>query len=83
MIKVLFFAQLSDLAGTDQVKVDYTAGLTPRSLVQELPGSLGQELIDVLLEESSMVSADAQMIDWQTELKDGVEIAFLPPFSGG
>lgn len=83
MIKVLFFAQLSELAGTDQIRVEHSAGLTPRRLVQELPSRLGQELVEALSEESAMVSADAQMIDWQTELQDGSEVAFLPPFSGG
>ena len=83
MIKVLFFAQLADFAGQDTYQTEFSAGLTPRSLVQSLVDELPKELTDALIHDVAMVAANEVMIAWDDELKDGDIVAFLPPFSGG
>lgn len=83
MIKLLFFAQLADFAQTEAFEVKYTAGVTPRILVQSLVGQLPKELTDALIHDVAMVAANEVMITWDDELSDGDVVAFLPPFSGG
>lgn len=83
MIKLLFFAQLADQAGMDQYELDFEEGISAREIVNRLESSLPKELIDSLRFEAVLLSVNQVMADWDNDLKDGDEVAFLPPFSGG
>ena len=79
-ITVRLFARLRDIAGTAELARDIAPGSTIgsvwRQLASEYPGLEPYERSI-----SGAVNADYARMD--TPLKDGDEIAFLPPVSGG
>ncbi len=79
-VTVRLFARLRDIAGaaelSREVKPDATIGSVWRELAGEFP-ELGPYERSI----SSAVNADYARMD--TPLRDGDEVAFLPPVSGG
>lgn len=83
MIKILFFAQLRDYAGTDSLEIPLGDMRVVRDLLVGLKAHAPEKLIDVLSDESAMVSINHQYAGWDAELTDGAEVGMLPPVSGG
>ena len=79
-VTVRLFARLRDIAGASELARDVAPGATIgtvwRQLASEFP-----PLADYERSISSAVNADYARMD-QT-LRDGDEVAFLPPVSGG
>ena len=79
-VTVRLFARLRDLAGsgelTREVGAPATAETVWRSLVTEFP-ALGD------YERTMSVAVNADYSQMQEEIRDGDEVAFLPPVSGG
>jgi molybdopterin synthase sulfur carrier subunit len=79
-VTVKLFARLRDIAGADELARDVDSGATIgvlwRQLTREFP-ELGQYERSI----SSALNADYARMD--TPVRDGDEIAFLPPVSGG
>lgn len=77
-VKVLYFAQLADLAGRTEEST-------------ELSGNAPEELYEILKTKYQFphkftqlqVAINHQLSAHETPLKDGDEIAFLPPMTGG
>ena len=82
MIKLLYFGRLGDLAQAAPQQIEATDNLTPSAvrnlLAQDFP-SLGAELAQPQV----LVSVNQTIVDWHQPLEDGVELAFLPPVTGG
>ena len=78
-IKLLFFAQCADWMKESKFEVDCS---TPQPLVDLLRQN---PRLQPLLEHRSLlkVAVNQRFAGFETEVKDGDEIAFLPPFSGG
>lgn len=83
MIKILFFAQLADHAEQDSIELEYSGNMTTREAVNLLEPKVPQKLIELLRFDAVMLSINQEFASWDDPLKDGDEIAFLPPFSGG
>ena len=81
MITVLFFAQTRELVGVDSVEVDAsfaTIEAIRRHLVQQ------EGKWDIALEEGKLLAAlNQSIVPLTTEVKDGDEVAFFPPVTGG
>lgn len=79
-VTVKLFARLRDIAGAPELARDIAPGSTIasvwRALAQEFP-----ELAPYERSISSAVNADYAKMD--QVLRDGDEVAFLPPVSGG
>ena len=79
-VTVRLFARLRDIAGAPELARDITPGTTIgavwRQLTREFP-----DLAAYDRSISSAVNADYARMDH--EVRDGDEIAFLPPVSGG
>jgi molybdopterin synthase catalytic subunit len=78
--KVRFFARLADLAGTRETEVELGEGLTAaeafQTLCQRFPGLADQG-------ESLMYSVNAEYVTPDHPLREGDELALIPPVSGG
>jgi molybdopterin converting factor small subunit len=83
MIKVLFFAHLRDIAGTNQVDLCIGDMTRVRDLLRGLLPHVPIELIEALADETAMVSVDHKYAGWGAPLADGAEVGILPPVSGG
>ena len=76
-ITVLYFASLRDAAGRDSEELPLPASL--RGLYEELRSRHGFGLPA----EKLRVAVDGAFAAWDAPLRDGSEIAFIPPVSGG
>ena len=79
-VRVRLFARLSDLAGTRETEVETGEGITAadvyRLLCARFPAMAG-------LEESLMYAVNAEYVEPEHPLRDGDELALIPPVSGG
>jgi molybdopterin synthase sulfur carrier subunit len=76
-VTVLYFASLREAAGCDSEVV-----ATPASLAQ-LYDQLQARHGFRLGRDKLRVAVDGAFADWQREVRDGAEVAFIPPVSGG
>ncbi len=77
-VKVLFFAGLRELAGKSQMSLELKEGETVALLLEKLqsdfPGLISGQL---------MLAVNAEYAPRDHKLKDGDEVALIPPVSGG
>ncbi|EMQ2875024.1 molybdopterin synthase sulfur carrier subunit [Vibrio navarrensis] len=81
MIKVLFFAQTRELVGTDGVELQ-----EPFANVEAIRAHLASQAGKwaLALESDKLLAAVNQtIVSLDTEVKDGDEVAFFPPVTGG
>ena len=76
-IKLLYFAQVSEKLGLSSEEISFD-GSNSDELVKLL-----NEKYPILNDLKFKVAVDQTLINTTTELKDGVEVALLPPFAGG
>lgn len=78
-IKLVFLGRLEDLAGVPERTVDtaLTVGAVLAALDPELAAALGADRVKLAVNGVLVRDRDA------VTLKDGDELAFLPPVSGG
>ena len=77
-VNVLYFASLRDASGVASERVESDAA-NLQALYAEL-----QSRHDFGLPAASLrVAADGEFVQWRDALREGSEIAFIPPVSGG
>lgn len=82
MITVLFFAQVREKIGRTQIQLTDRTNMTTESIRQQL------SVTDVswqqaLEKDNLLVAVNQTLSDWDTSVRDGDEIAFFPPITGG
>lgn len=77
-VSVLYFASLRDAAGIAEETV-HSDAVDLRALYTELQARHGLTMPIARLR----VAVDDAFADWETPLRDGSRIAFIPPVSGG
>ena len=77
-LTVLYFAHLRDQRGLDSEQITTTA-TTARGLYQELSQRHGLNFP----ESNLMVAINEAMVRWESPVREGDTIVFLPPVSGG
>ena len=75
-IKVKFFARMRDEAGLSSSEVAFVEGITLADIWSQLTSGVDYP-------ESVMVAVNMEYISGEPELKDGDELAFFPPVTGG
>lgn len=73
-----YFASLGDAAGRTEEVLE-SAATDPRALYAELAARHGFRFAP----EKLRVAVNGAFADWHSVLRDGDEIVFLPPVSGG
>ena len=79
-LTVSLFARARDLAGADAVSVELPAGATAADLRRRLAAQCPR--LAPLLERSAL-AVDDEFAEEAQALREGSEIALLPPVSGG
>lgn len=82
MVAVKFFGMLRQVAGRDEIQLELKRPCPVRALVQSLQES-HPKLSSLCDEKKILISVNEEMARPETVVKDGDEIAFMPPFSGG
>lgn len=75
-VNVLLFGQIVDIIGKSSIKVDDVEDTN--ALVQKL-----QSMYPALANSKYAVAVNKKIINSNTLLQQGEEVAILPPFSGG
>jgi len=83
MIKILFFANLRDIAKVDSIEINLGNAKIVRDLLKIMSEQVSIELIETLKDETAMVSVNHQYAGWEGTITDGDEVGILPPVSGG
>ena len=82
MVTVRFLAMLKNKVGREVIEIPCDGEITLRELqkaiVKEFP-----QISEYLSGKRVLVSVNQEFADPETVVKDGDEVAFLPPFSGG
>ena len=79
-VRLLFFAVLRDIAGADQRELQLSDGTTAREVWQTLRAELAQ-LADYA--QPPMTAVNESYVEPDVVLRDGDELAFIPPVAGG
>lgn len=82
-IKVLFFARVRDKVGTSELELALPAGYQNVGSVTELVKQQGQAFDDALSDPNVLVALNQEMVNDQTTVEEGDEIAYFPPVTGG
>jgi molybdopterin synthase sulfur carrier subunit len=83
-VKILFFARLRELLGSDYVEVvDAECPADVASLRALLIASQGGEFADALGDPNVFCAVNQQVVDPGHPLSGTDEIAFFPPMTGG
>jgi molybdopterin converting factor subunit 1 len=79
-VRTLFFAAYRDVAGTDELEVELPGGASVADLVLRLRASGGSW---GALPPAPAVAVNMDYAPLSTGLRDGDEVAFIPPVAGG
>jgi molybdopterin converting factor subunit 1 len=79
-VRLLFFAVYRDLAGAEQLTLELPAGATAGDAIRVLRAGGGGL---ARLPEAPAVAVNREYVDLTSVLRDGDELALLPPVAGG
>jgi len=82
MITVKYFANLKSIAGKEEEQFDLGAETTVLELSREI-GRTSPALGEMMREKKIMISVNQDVVSPDGIVRDGDEVALLPPFSGG
>jgi molybdopterin converting factor subunit 1 len=82
MITVKYFANLRSMAGKDVDQFDMGSETTLMNLSHEISKTV-PKIGKMILDKNIMVSVNLEVASLDSIIKDGDEVALLPPFSGG
>ncbi len=84
MIKILYFASLRELLHTDSEALEALPELTDMFKLTRHLGQRGDVWAEVFGEQETVLMAvNQEMASAETPIKDGDEVAFFPPVTGG
>lgn len=84
MIKVLFFARLREQLNTEMLEFEASPELPDIAAILKLLEQRGAEWAEVLGDDQMVLMAlNQEVADADTRVKDGDEVAFFPPVTGG
>ncbi len=82
MVTIRLFAILRNMVGKDQIELEIKGESKFKDLVSDLRSQFPQ-VVDMIDKKRVLVSVNQDLADENTIIKDGDEIAIMPPFSGG
>jgi len=77
-VKARFFASHSEIVGRREMEVELRDGATVSDLLQTLTAEYPK-----LLGRSFLLAVNRQYVGLERKLKEGDEVALIPPISGG
>ena len=81
MIKALFFAKLREELRINELDIEYKAEVAS---IRDLISCLRQEYQQIDNVKNIKAAVNQELVlDWDSSLNDGDEVAFFPPITGG
>ena len=82
MINVVFFARLREQLGRAQQQLAWPQEGSAQALAEQLVAANGENW-QVLLAEDTVYAINQRVVDRDALVRDGDEVAFFPPVTGG
>lgn len=79
-VRLLLFAVLRDLTGSDQRELVLAEGATPRDVWEQLRGSDARL---AAYPQPPLIAINEEYATPDARLREGDELAFIPPVAGG
>ncbi|MFK8047966.1 MAG: molybdopterin converting factor subunit 1 [Halioglobus sp.] len=84
MLNVVFFARVKEQLGCAKMSLDWDDSLSTLAGLKSYLGSVnGETWVDVLSEDNLVCAVNQTVADQHQEIRDGDEVAFFPPVTGG
>ncbi|WP_293266594.1 MoaD/ThiS family protein [Neptunomonas sp.] len=84
MLSVVFFASVREQLGVGQVDREWDVSLSSvAKLLSSMVEDNGEKWEQVLMRSNLLVAINQEMAGLDAPIKDGDEIAFFPPVTGG
>ncbi len=84
MINIKYFARLSEALNVKSEEVEFSEQIdTVESLIQTLVGRGEPWISEFSIENKVLVAVNQELSNRQAMLKQGDEVAFFPPVTGG
>lgn len=82
MVTLKYFASLKSISGKEEEQLDLGKETTVQQLSETLSKTTPQ-ISEMIQEKRIIVSVNQDVAALDAIIRDGDEVAFLPPFSGG
>lgn len=82
MISIKYFASLKSIAEKEEDSLDIENPISIDQLSDIISKTM-PKMGAIIREKKVMISVNQEMASAETIIRDGDEVAFLPPFSGG
>jgi len=92
-VKVRFFTSLREIVGKREEQIEFSKGVTVEELLRHLSQKHGERFRDYVYDEEGEVRGHLQFLvngqstttlqGFKTKLKEGDQVAILPPVGGG
>lgn len=83
MINVLFFAQVRELLNTAKLAIDADQAIATTEDLRAYLAAKDEKWARVMASNKLLVAVNQTMSNWDAPVKDGDEVAFFPPVTGG
>jgi molybdopterin synthase sulfur carrier subunit len=84
MLKIVYFASLKDRMGRSEESVDLPESVrSVDSLIEHLSTLHGEDWSSIINGSTVLVAVNHEMSDRSAPVKEGDEVAFFPPVTGG
>lgn len=83
MIKLLYFASLRERLGTGAESLELPAGIATVAMLRDTLAQRGDVWAALTTMRNLRVAVNQTMVGFDSRLKDGDEVAFFPPVTGG
>jgi len=82
-VKVRFFAALREQVGRDTVEVRAPASGDIAGLLANIHEQLGERVVSGLTSPNVRIALNREFVSGDCAVRDGDEVAFMPPITGG
>jgi molybdopterin synthase sulfur carrier subunit len=84
MIEILYFARIKEIVGLDREKLDLADDVTDMAaLIDYLCNDRDDRWASALRQENLLMAVNQTMVKADHPVRNGDEVAFFPPVSGG
>ena len=83
MIRVLFFASIREAVGTSALEMEYSDALADVAALRSQLVAANDEPWSALTDDNVVLAVNQAVVEPDHPLRDGDEVAFFPPVTGG